>query len=228
MAVSDVIFSTEKLSYSDILSVIGRTGARSVNFHLVPTTLEVIIGKASVDSLNDVPLVQITYNIEKPWNQFVKRMSDLAISSLLLISVYPFVYFSSAPRGRSRSRFIRELPSVFRGRRSLVGPPEHLTTRVTPAQGDRQLHLGKPGLTGLVQLQSDRLLSPDEVEQVNLYYARNQSFLLDVEILIKTAFGRRSPDATRPGSVSAASRPRSSSSKGVKRSPAAPKEDHHG
>ncbi|MBE0558056.1 MAG: hypothetical protein IH628_12560, partial [Proteobacteria bacterium] len=68
MSVSDVIFSTEKLSYADILSVIGRTGARAVSFHLVPSTLEVIIGKASVDSLNDVPLVQITTNIDKPWN----------------------------------------------------------------------------------------------------------------------------------------------------------------
>ena len=43
--VSEVIFSTEALSYQDILSVIAKTGSRWVNFRLVPTSLEVIIGK---------------------------------------------------------------------------------------------------------------------------------------------------------------------------------------
>jgi len=38
----------------------------------------------------------------------------------------------------------------------------------------------------LVQLQQDRALSDDELTQYDLYYARNQSVLLDLEILIKT------------------------------------------
>jgi lipopolysaccharide/colanic/teichoic acid biosynthesis glycosyltransferase len=48
------------------------------------------------------------------------------------------------------------------------------------------LFLGKPGLCGLVQLQQDGTLSDDEMNQYFLYYARNQSVLLDLEILIKT------------------------------------------
>jgi GT2 family glycosyltransferase/lipopolysaccharide/colanic/teichoic acid biosynthesis glycosyltransferase len=228
-AVSDVIFSTEKLSYSDILSVIWRTRARMVSFHLVPNTLEVIIGKASVDSLDDVPLVQITYNIEKPWNRFVKRLVDLLTSGLLLISVYPFVYFLSAPGSRGRSCLVLELPSVLRGQKSLVGPQEAPAPRgMTTGFVDRPLQLGKTGLTGLVQLQSDRALSAEEVEQYHLYYARNQSFLLDLEILIKTAFRRRDPEAGQPGKEAAARRARPPASKGVKRSAGDPKEDQHG
>lgn len=229
MAVSDVIFSTEQLSYSDILSVIGRTRARMVSFHLVPSSLEVIIGKASVDSLNDVPLVQITYNIEKPWNRFLKRLLDLGVSAVLLISVYPFVHFSSAPRSGSRTRFVLELPSVLRGRKSLVGPPEASAATVTAAtREDRQLHLGKVGLTGLVQLQDDRVLNPEEIEQFNLYYARNQSFLLDIEILIKAAIRRRSARSGTSGSHAAASGRRFPASTGAKRPLGANKEDRHG
>ncbi len=93
LKVSDVIFSTLTLSYADILSVIGRTREQAVNFHLVPTTLEVIIGKGSVDSLNELPLVQITYNIEKSTNRALKRLFDVVVSILLLISIYPFLYF---------------------------------------------------------------------------------------------------------------------------------------
>ncbi len=192
LRISDVIFSTEKLSYRDILSVISRTGSRAVNFHLVPDTLEVIIGKASVDPLEEVPLVQISYNIERQWNRFVKRSSDLIIGAVLLISIYPFVYWKSATRDTLRLRVIRGVPSVIAGRRSLVGPPE--VTRPQPAPKNLShdmLYLGKPGLTGLVQLQGDRPLTETDIEQYNLYYARNQSFLLDLEILLKTALTRR-------------------------------------
>ncbi|MBI2619521.1 MAG: glycosyltransferase [Ignavibacteriales bacterium] len=190
--VNDVIFSTEKLSYADILSVIGRTSNRSVNYHLVPNTLEVIIGKASVDSLNDLPLVQISYNIEKPLNRLLKRAFDITTSALLLISVYPFVYLSKVLSGQPLSGFIPSLPSVFSGRRSLVGPPEEeLSERLQNGQGMAAVNLGKPGLTGLIQLQGDRRLSREEQEQYHLYYARNQSVLLDLEILLKTFLRRR-------------------------------------
>ncbi|MBF8248232.1 MAG: glycosyl transferase family 2, partial [Bacteroidetes bacterium] len=85
--VSDVIFSTKELSYMSILSVISRTRRLSVNFHLVPNTLEVMIGKASVDTLDDLPLVQLSYNLEKPLNRITKRLFDLGISALLFTFV---------------------------------------------------------------------------------------------------------------------------------------------
>ena len=37
-----------------------------------------------------------------------------------------------------------------------------------------------------------RLLTPDEREKYNLYYAKNQSLILDIEILIKSLTNRRS------------------------------------
>ena len=199
LRVSDVIFSTQTLSYADILSVIGRTREQSVNFHLVPNTLEVIIGKGSVDSLNELPLVQISYNIEKSTNRSLKRLFDLSLSFLLLISIYPFLYFKKLVTGTSRSQFVLQLPEVFSGHRSLVGPPESFQQVLgsnasgigashTPAGS---LYLGKPGLTGLIQLQGSRTLSEKEREQYNLYYAKNQSFALDVEILLKTMLQAR-------------------------------------
>jgi GT2 family glycosyltransferase/lipopolysaccharide/colanic/teichoic acid biosynthesis glycosyltransferase len=199
LRVSDVIFSTQTLSYTDILSVIGRTRGHAVNFHLVPNTLEVIIGKGSVDSLNELPLVQITYDIEKSTNRTLKRFFDVVVSFLLLISIYPFVYFRRIAPGTSRSQFILRLPAVLSGKRSLVGPPETSQQVIegttqdstgSPAHGGA-LYLGKPGLTGLIQLQRNRTLSEQEREQYNLYYAKNQSLALDVEILLKAMMQSR-------------------------------------
>jgi hypothetical protein len=190
MKVSDVIFSTQTLLYADILSVIGRTHAQSVNFHLVPNTLEVIIGKGSVDSLDELPLVQITYNIEKATNRTLKRLFDICLSAVLLISMYPFLYLKKVLTGRTRSEFVLRVPKVLAGTFSLVGPPDNSTATSGP---NRQsvLFLGKPGLTGLIQLQGNRVLDDQEKDQYNLYYAKNQSLALDVEILLKTMLRQR-------------------------------------
>jgi GT2 family glycosyltransferase/lipopolysaccharide/colanic/teichoic acid biosynthesis glycosyltransferase len=210
LRVSDVIFSTQSLSYGEILSVISRAGGHAVNFHIVPNTLEVIIGKASVDSLDDLPLVPISYNIDKPLNRTLKRVFDLAVGGILLISVYPFVYLSHAFSSSTNVPLLLSLPTVFSGKRSLVGPPPGSSTHIHPNGNTEQpIYLGKPGLTGLVQLQAGRTLDAEEVEQCNLYYARNQSILLDIEILLKSIFlsgkdrpvpaGRNETRSTRRG-----------------------------
>ncbi|MEX2115985.1 MAG: glycosyltransferase [Bacteroidota bacterium] len=200
--IHDVMFSTGKLSYASILSVIARTSGRSVNYHLVPTTLEVMIGKATVDSLNDLPLVQISYNIERAGNKIMKRAIDLVFSAVLLISLYPFVYFKRVLTGVSPSTVLLGLPEVFVGRKSFVGPPERIASAFS--QNGRpapSAHLGKPGLTGLVQLHSGRNLTSEEVDQYNLYYAKNQSLFLDIEIVLKSLLRRRTmtiPPASTP------------------------------
>jgi len=178
--VSDLIFSPQSISYTNILAMISKTREQSVNFHLVPNTMDVIIGKGSVDSLNELPLIQISYNIEQPLHRVTKRLFDLLISGLLLISVYPILRLTQSFRRTQANTMIRFLPAIFKGTLSLVGPAD---AQMGSAQ--RDLYIGKPGLTGMVQLQGGRSLSHDEVDQLNLYYARNQSVMLDIEILVK-------------------------------------------
>ncbi len=85
---------------------------------------------------------------------------------------------------------------------SLVGPPESFPQKkegtgmgLAALQGHSgALYLGKPGLAGLIQLQRNRSLSDQEREQYNLYYAKNQSIALDIEILLKTMLLARHGD----------------------------------
>jgi lipopolysaccharide/colanic/teichoic acid biosynthesis glycosyltransferase len=46
-------------------------------------------------------------------------------------------------------------------------------------------YLGPRGITGLVQLNQRAGFTKDERERYELYYAKNQSLFLDVEILVK-------------------------------------------
>jgi GT2 family glycosyltransferase/lipopolysaccharide/colanic/teichoic acid biosynthesis glycosyltransferase len=182
--ISDVIFAPHAFSYKQILSVIGKSREWTVNFHLVPTTMEVMVGKATVDTLDDLPLVQIAYNISKPSHQLAKRAFDVALSGLLLATVYPIFRLSAGAMAEKENGFLSRLPSVLKGTMSFVGPPVRESNLSN--QNGGPLFLGKPGLSGLVQLQRERRLAEKEIDQYNLYYARNQSILLDIEILFKT------------------------------------------
>ena len=185
--VSEVIFSTDALPYRDILSVIGRSRERAVNYRLFPTSLEVIIGKTNIDQLGDIPLVDIEYNIDKPINRFSKRAFDLVVSVLLLIFVYLFVFLRKVLSRRELSksnRKILQVPRVLVGEWTVVGRPEY---DPGPSQnGAMNLYLGKVGLTGLVQVNFHDDLTNEEIEKYNLFYAKNQSLVLDFEILVKS------------------------------------------
>jgi hypothetical protein len=198
--VTEVIFSTDGLSFTDILSVIARSSDRGVNFRLVPTSLEAIVGKARIDELDPIPLVEIDYNIHRVGNRVMKRGFDLLIAMALLVTAYPFVMLlrrgtQPSPNVQEGSSWVRLLPQVFLGRISMVGlpgDPGGSLDRTGPASMNGQAsYLGPQGLTGLVQIQSHEGLDPDEVENLKLYYARNQSMILDLEILVKTVLGRK-------------------------------------
>lgn len=188
--VSEVIFSTDGLSYSDILSVIARSNDRSVNFRLVPNSLEAIIGKTRIDELDTLPLVEIEYNIQKPGNRLAKRTFDIIASAIGLLVVYPFARIVGS--GRDTGRFVRKallLPRVFLGSISFVGRPlsdEDESSDANTRTGEPRSYLGQKGLTGLVQINWRDDLEAEEIERYTLYYAKNQSLLLDLEILMKS------------------------------------------
>ncbi len=185
--VSDVIFSTDVLSYADILAVIGKGLRRTVNFRLVPSGIDVIIGKTHIDVLDDIPLVEIEYNIDKQVNRFLKRLFDITLSLFFIAVIYPAVVLKkkSGKPIRLFGRKVLLMPEVFFGRMSFVGPPEYVLHETRNGSVHAPTYLGKPGVTGLVQVNYHEELTPAEIEQYNLYYAKNQSLALDMEILVK-------------------------------------------
>jgi exopolysaccharide biosynthesis polyprenyl glycosylphosphotransferase len=85
---------------------------------------------------------------------------------------------------------IDEIPqflNVLKGDMSVVGPrPEmpFLVEQYTPAQ---QVRLRvRPGITGIWQISRDRAAQIHDNIDYDLYYAENQSFLLDLIIILKT------------------------------------------
>lgn len=107
------------------------------------------------------------------------------------------------PRITSFGKFLRvtsldELPqiiNVIKGDLSMVGPRPILPQEVKFSKSRTALlHSVKSGVTGLWQVSGRSNLSFDERVELELFYAQNWSFWLDIKILFKTigvVFGKR-------------------------------------
>lgn len=186
--VREVIFSTDGISYKDILTVIARSNNRGVTFRLVPNSLEAIIGKPSIDELDALPLVEIDYNIHTFGHRIVKRVFDIVVA-LFGMTLYPVaLLLRGRPRPDGLVHAILLLPQVFLGRISLVGRPldERDDEARASHQGSVEAYLGPRGITGLVQINRRDDLEAEEIERYKLYYAKNQTLMLDIEIILKS------------------------------------------
>jgi exopolysaccharide biosynthesis polyprenyl glycosylphosphotransferase len=89
-----------------------------------------------------------------------------------------------------RATSIDELPQVFnvlKGDLSLVGPRPILPQEIRMAHGrSALLHSVKSGVTGLWQVSGRSELTFDERIELELFYAQNWTFWLDIKILFKT------------------------------------------
>lgn len=89
-----------------------------------------------------------------------------------------------------RATSLDELPelwNVLKGDMSLVGPRPLLTEYLplyTKEQARR--HDVRPGITGWAQVNGRNAISWEDKFDLDLWYIENQSFLLDIQILLKT------------------------------------------
>ena len=74
---------------------------------------------------------------------------------------------------------------MLSGKLSIVGSP---IIEVNDQQHPKGCLDLKPGLTGLFQINKHNSLSIADCERYNLYYLKNYSLMLDIEIIIKAIF----------------------------------------
>ncbi len=206
--IGQVLFLLNALSYKEILHVITKYSQPGILYKLVPESLDFVIGKANVEYLDDMPVVDVDIAYQSAWNRFIKRFFDVILSSLVLIIssiiMLPVIIFSPAPKksvhlfgnpnkgllftvfSPINENFYKNLYlliwHIFRGRISFVGAPMHYV-------GHQDL-VYKPGLTGLRQINESRLYHPDDKLKYEIYYLQNYSIWLDIDILIKSLTNR--------------------------------------
>lgn len=174
--IDEVIFSTAEISYSKMMEIVALCQKERVDFKLVGDNLDYLVGKGTINLLNEIPLIEINYNISQPINKIIKFIFDKSFAIFLLIFFYPFIFlFFNKKSENDFIRFILSVPLVLQGKKSFVGPKKNNYIN--------NLFVGKLGLTGLWFTEMDNRETTDKLD---LFYAKNQNIWIDLEILGKT------------------------------------------
>ena len=178
--VDQVIFAAPDINFDKMFSVVSLCQGVNVDFLVSGSELDFLVGKSIATNLDNVPLLKMYYNISSPTHKFLKRSLDVTLSILILIFIYPFIYFFdklNASRNNFRE-FVLAAPSVLFGKKSFVGPET--------SSYHNDLYLGKLGLTGFWFTETVSRNDKNEINKLNIFYAKNQNLWLDLEILGKT------------------------------------------
>lgn len=175
--INEVIFSSGEISYNKMMEIVGKCQDENVEFKIIGSNLDFIVGKTAVTMLDDLPLIELHYNLSDPKMRFIKSLFDYTIAGLTLFLIYPFIYFlhKLTKKQSDFTEFILAVPKIFSGKYSFVGPGKN--------NADKKEFFGKTGLTGYWYLEKD---NQDELEKLDFYYAKNQNIWLDLEIIAKS------------------------------------------
>lgn len=175
--INEVIFSSVQLTYNKMIEIVSGNQDKNVEFKIVGSNLDFIVGKTAVTLLDDLPVFELNYSITSPVHRTIKRTFDLLVSIMVLFLIYPFIFFKTKLTGKKTdfSEFILGVPSVVGGSVSFVGPREN--------GNGKSFYLGKKGLTGFWYVEP---ADKNEIDRQNIFYAKNQNIWLDLEILGRT------------------------------------------
>lgn len=196
--IDQVFFALQSISYKEMLKVISQLQHEDVIFKLIPDSMDYILGKSNVEYLESIPIVEVDLSYSKPMNLFLKRCMDMLLSLpvylILMLFFWPVLLFGKhtfiklndiklvkeIADNKWQNR-IRLLGYVVRGKLSLVGSPLYQNNSSSNISAKR-------GLTGLVQINQNRIQQPEDAESFELYYLQNYSIWMDIDILVKTIF----------------------------------------
>jgi GT2 family glycosyltransferase len=177
--VAEVIFASDAVAHTAMLETMQRVSHEAaslrVNFNMVPTATDVLLGRQKIEMLSDNPeatfaLMPIELNLHRISHRLGKRLLDITISAL----AWPFAALRGLITRDHQSHVWKE---ILRGDLTLVGF----------ASGEaREAYYGKPGLTSLAAIAAPRNARREDIHQFDEYYARNHTLGMDFEILLKS------------------------------------------
>ncbi len=171
--VNEIIFCAKNISAEQTITQMMALDKKEIEFKISQPASSFIIGSNSIDTQGDLYVMDIN-QINKPSNKRNKRMIDLLVGGLLLLTSPITVWFY-----KNKKQFISNSLKVFTGGLSLVG-----YARINHAT-NLKLPKIKRGVLNSTDLFSKEKLDNNAISRLNLIYAKNHSIGMDLKILIK-------------------------------------------
>jgi GT2 family glycosyltransferase len=175
--INEVIFSSTASSYTQMMQIVSALKKEDVEFLVVGDDQDFIVGKTAVSIVEDIPLFEVKFNVSDFKMQIIKHSFDFIVAFIVLIFIYPFIFFKCkiSKKKSDFDIFILKTPKVLIGKFSFVGPKNDII--------DQKIFLGKKGITGFWYYETNE---KDEIEKLDFYYAKNQNIWMDIEILTRS------------------------------------------
>ena len=88
-AVRDILFALESADHGKLLDVISRCNGHDISMKILPDMYDIISGQARTNQLYGFPLIEISPEIMQPWEQSMKRLTDIFAALFVLVFSSP-------------------------------------------------------------------------------------------------------------------------------------------
>lgn len=187
--INELVITDKNIAKNELIRIITGSSERVVRYHVAQEYEEFLASRIIHEITGIQPNIP-KFNINKLRFKAFKRLFDILGSIFLLTIGLPLVFlFKSMPSIDGKSENIKgtnsfkDLLMVLIGRYSLVG--------LFDLDGER-FKTGKKGLIGLVHISNPNQLSLEAKKNLNNFYIQEYSFSLDIDIIIKFIFRKRS------------------------------------
>ena len=92
--VDDIIISSGEYSHDEILNLIGEVYSLSICIKIIPDMYEALTGKVKMSMLYGLPLIDINPQILTEYQQLIKRLIDVLMSTILFVTLLPISILS--------------------------------------------------------------------------------------------------------------------------------------
>lgn len=170
----EIIFCAKDTTAQTIIEWMTRIDSSRIDFKIAQPDSLFIIGSNSIDTSGDLYVFDVN-SISKQKNRRNKRTLDVVLSLFFLLSFWIWIWFFS-----NKSSFLRNMWQILSGKKSFVG------YRYQYDESSLYLPRIKPGILTPADELSAQPQKKESIQKMNLIYARDYSWLKDLQILSKS------------------------------------------
>ena len=167
--VDEIIFCSKDIRAQDILAWMTRLGP-AVSYKIVPEESLSIIGSSSKDEPGELYTIEIRYNVAQPGQLRNKRVLDVLLCLILLLSLPIWLLFS-----RKRNVFLKKWGAVLFGLKTWVGYAPHPENKTLPRL--------RPGVFSPLDGIGIQHPTTHTIARLNFLYAKDWDAWRDVEVI---------------------------------------------
>jgi exopolysaccharide biosynthesis polyprenyl glycosylphosphotransferase len=87
--IQDIVVALDSTDHDRLLDIVARCGDFNVGLKIVPDLYDIISGMAKTNQIYGFPLIEISPQLLKPWEEATKRFIDGAVSATVLVAGLP-------------------------------------------------------------------------------------------------------------------------------------------